>query len=234
MAAVRVLFVVALVGFFGPALTQDAVSGAGATLVREPRGHKKRLCKKYGICGQQGIGGYQGYQQGHQGYQQGHQGYQQGHQQGYPPVINIGISQSQSSASAGGGSYSHGYYPNNYQYNGHQPGYGGYHGGFGGFGGHQGFGRPGFSNGQGGFNNQFNGNYYGPGAGNGFGFPGQGGYFDEAHDEGSHDGLSQQEQNDQAIFGDDHGRPDGLHEHGQYGHDYTASGSFAFAGRKNN
>nr|NP_001166777.1 cuticular protein glycine-rich 29 precursor [Bombyx mori]FAA00467.1 TPA: putative cuticle protein [Bombyx mori] len=137
-------------------------------LLREPRSfHTQKLCQKLGLC--QEYGGYQGHQ-GYGGYQEGYGG----HQGGYP--INIAISQSQSSANEGGGYNRHGYYPNNYQYNGHPNRFG-----------NQGHGyRPGyFGNGYGSYNNQFNGNYYG--GNGGYRFRPYSGYYDEDYNDSHED-----------------------------------------------
>ncbi|XP_013188691.1 ATP-dependent RNA helicase A [Amyelois transitella] len=220
MACLRLLpffFGIVFLGSSPSAAEDTAGNGAVSGLVRVPRSHANKLCRKYGICNGGGFqGGYQGYQ-GNYGYQ--------GYQQPYPP-INIAISQSQSSANEAGGGYSNGYYPNNYQFNGGYPNqrYPNYQ-------------RPpgNFNNGQGSYNNQFNGNYYGPSlgqqGGGGYGF--HGAFFDEASEDneqkvnqvdGSGSGAGAGGYNDYNQGRSNEGSPQG---------NFAVAGSFAAAGRQN-
>lgn len=134
--------------------------------------HKRKLCRKYGICGNHGYGGYSGYQSSGYGGYGNYNGYG-----GYP--VNIAISQSQSSANQGGGGYGYNSRPSNYQYNGYKPGYSQGVLGYDGYG--YGF-KPNFNNGPGSYNSQFNGNYYRGG------YDSNSGYYEEnGYDYGDYD-----------------------------------------------
>lgn len=225
-----------------------ALSGAVSTLRVKRHLRQKKLCYKHGICG--GYGGFQGGAQGFQG------GYQGGYQQhgGYPvPPINIAISQSQASANEGGGGHANGYYPNNHQYNGY-PNQGGFpnKGGYGGYGGYPnqgGYGAGHFGNGQSAYNNQFNGNYYGPvgggghqGGGYGFQRP-FGSFYDESpEEEGSKPEQSETEEGQNGPGYNDFNQGQGFNqggyqgqgqEHGHGHENFAVAGAFALTGRKN-
>ncbi|KAL4713908.1 hypothetical protein ACJJTC_015562 [Scirpophaga incertulas] len=198
MASFKVLVFFALAATVWGAASEDAQSGAVSGIARERRHiRRKKLCFKYGIC--QGLNG--GFGGGFPLSQGGYAG---------PPPVQIGISQSQSSANGAGGGYNHGQYPYNYQFNGGYPNYHGYpnhgfsnhgypnHGyptqNFGpGYPGYQGYGQ-GFSRP---INNQFNGNFYGPGQNEGYGFqrPPFGTYYDENEEAGNTPEQSDPEQN---------------------------------------